>query len=71
MVKTWVRFWLFALTMTGLIAGVVYVAAFEGWRPALGMALFLTICQLMFLYAMRRMYLEITGFRKSGKPPSV
>jgi diacylglycerol kinase family enzyme len=59
--STWLRFWFFACAMTGLLAWVVYLAAFEGWRSALGVALLLALYQLMFLYAMRRMYLQITG----------
>ena len=66
-VSTWIRFWFFACVMTGLIALVVYVAAFEGWRSALGAATFLALYQLMFLYAMRRMYLELTRATKLEK----
>jgi hypothetical protein len=64
-VKTWMRFWLFAVAMIAVIAVVVYLAAFDGWRAALGAAIFLAMYQLMFLYAMRRMYLQITLAQES------
>jgi hypothetical protein len=64
MVSTWPRFWTFAVVLTAIVGGVVYSAAFEGWRAALGMAIFSAAFQVMLLYALRRLFLQITEHQK-------
>jgi hypothetical protein len=61
MVVTWPRFWTFAVALTGVLAYVVYSAAFEGWRPAAAIAVFLAVYQLGILYALRRILTRAPG----------
>ncbi len=58
-VRTWTRFWLFSALFIALTCYVVYQAATNGWFSAIGVALYLAANQIMFMYAMRRMYMII------------
>jgi hypothetical protein len=62
-VRTSLRFWLFGLFFIALMSSIVYEASSRGWRSAVGTAIFFVAFQLMFMYAMRRMYFMIRGDR--------
>ena len=62
MVRTWPRFWCFGVVLTLLIAWALDMAGQGSWRAVmLGAIVVLGAYQLMLLYAMRRMYLEIVN----------
>lgn len=52
-VGTRVRFWLMFLVLTAMQFYVVHMAIVGGWSGALGLAIFLTFQQFMFLWALR------------------
>ncbi len=54
MVKTWPRFWLFAVFLSAVLAAIVNFAASGGWRAAWGLVLFIGMYQLGMLYALRK-----------------
>lgn len=60
-VGTWWRFLLVAIFTVGLTIYAPYVAAESGLKSGLAAALMPIMFQLMFLYALRRMYRQAVG----------
>ena len=54
-VSTWPRFAFVAVMLALLQFGLIHVAITSGWSGAVSLAAFLTWCQFMFLYALRRL----------------
>ena len=54
MVATWPRFLSFAVILSAFLGLLVHIAASEGVRAALGLAIFIGALQLGMLYALRR-----------------
>ena len=62
-VATWPRFALYSSLLLLAIGGTVYIAASEGLRSGLAAATFLGAVQLMLLYALRQLFLRVSGQR--------
>lgn len=60
-VGAWWRFALIAVANAALLFHAVYVAAESGLRAGLAAALMPLLFQLLFLYALRRMYRQAIG----------
>lgn len=60
-VGSWWRFAFMAIGCVGLMIYAVYAAAESGLRSGLSVAALPIIFQLLFLYALRRMYLQAIG----------
>ena len=60
MVDSWLSFTFFAVFFVAITGFTVYIAAFHGWFPAIGPAIFVAGFHIYFLYALRRLYLIVT-----------
>ena len=60
-VGSWWRFGFLTAVLGAISVYSVYVAAESGFRSGLVIALMPMMYQVMFLYALRRMYLQATG----------
>lgn len=60
-VGTWWRFTFMTIANAGFLANAVYVASDSGLRAGLAAALMPLGFQLLFLYALRRMYRQAIG----------
>jgi len=60
-IGTWWRFAFIAIANAGFLVNAVYVAADSGFRSGLAAAFMPLVFQLLFLYALRRMYRQATG----------
>ena len=60
-VSSWVRFSACGAFFVVALAYTVHVAASSGWRPAMGIVVFLAAFQLLILYALRRLFLKALG----------
>ena len=65
-VATWPRFALYSSLLLCVVGGTVYVAASEGLGSGLAAATFLGALQLIHLYALRQLFLRVSGQRGSN-----
>ena len=65
-VGSWWRFWLMAITLTLLSVYAAWVASDSGFRSGVIVLAMPMMFQLFFLYALRRMYRQVTGEERSN-----
>ncbi len=69
-VGSWGRFAFMALATAGFTVLAVYLAAEDGLRTGLAVALFPVLLQLQLLYALRRLVRQASGLDVTSERPT-